>query len=115
MFNSICDTCASGAIVEKINKWDQVSSDQISFSIILDGSFTEIDAQNFSTIYQTNIEVNVAEGRLNEMWNSFANEFRKSELNNIVFVLDHNKRILNAMSPNCKCSKNFFSYVEGFL
>lgn len=114
MFNGICQGCNSGSVVRLLNDVHREKKDRIGVLCLVDGSFTERDIRTLKSQLGIEYATLTANTSLSEKWKGLANKYSPAELNEIVFVVDSEGRVLRTMDPNCgDCARKLTDYLRG--
>lgn len=109
MFTRVCMNCPSGWIIDSLKELYKLSNNSIYFLIILSDNFSENDVRNFKVNLGIKFSVIKADRKLANKWDHLLEEFRESDLNNIVFLIDKHGQVLSAMQSNYQ--EEFFNYL----
>ena len=100
MFTDVCRDCLSGGLINELKKKSKLYHNSTLFLVILSDDFSTTDMANFKEITKIDIPILKAEGELKKKWNALKKEYGIFQLNNIVFLMNRNGKILNVMERN---------------
>jgi hypothetical protein len=112
LFNSICASCISGQIVEKLKKIHERVNPLFYCLVILSEDFSDNDLANLKSQLDIQFKLMKADNKLNEKWNQLSNEFSSSDLNNILILIDGRGQVIKTAEPKFESIKDFFSLIE---
>lgn len=110
MFTRICSSCPSGRIINNLKELYKTSNKSAQFLSILSDNFSENDVNNLKINLGIKFPMIKADEKLANKWNKLIKEFRETDLNNIVFLIDKKGQILSVMQSNNQ--EEFFTYLS---
>lgn len=113
MISEACDSCLTRGIVEEIKAIHKNNPSSIGFLILLSNDFDENDVKNFKISWNISFDVEKATGLLADRWNYLIHYFRRSDLNNIVLLLDKKGLILELNENVFRNIKKYNNNEEG--
>jgi len=114
LFTSICNSCASGAIIRKLNNLCAQNRKSLAIlSILSDKYYKKEDIIGLKTQLKIRLPVFVADETLGKKWNFLIKEYGEKDLNNLMFILDKSGMVIEVVEPNCSdCFSLFFERIE---
>jgi len=94
LFAEMCSFCESGKIISEISRLYTTQKNKIAFLTILSDDFEENDVQNFKSNLKIQYKVIRANSVLAENWNNLIKKFRRSDLTNIILLINKEGKIL---------------------
>ena len=108
LFSSVCDGCSSGRTILMLSKIQSEAAEKLDVRIILSPVFEEIDVARLTTQLRLSFPIELADHNLSEKRNDLNSTFRPSEINEFVFLVDSNEKILLIFDPNEQDAQNVF-------
>lgn len=110
LFTEMCTLCKSGELISEIKKFFNEHKNEVGFLTILSDDFKENDVQNFKSNLKIEYKVIRADPSLAKKWNMLIKKYRKSDLTNIILLINKEGKILKINQGLLK-NTNFFKGV----
>jgi len=113
IFSSICMSCLSGSVIDEIIEIEKYCK-KISITTFLTDDFTDRDVINAKANLKLNFNVVKAKFNIAKEIAGLKNKYGKSNINNLIIVINNEGTILNLFDQNCiSCRKSFFNDIRG--
>jgi hypothetical protein len=113
LFNSICGGCFSGEIIRYFDKISANNNPIVFVVCILNNQyFSNNDILALKSQMNILMPIYLSSKLLSTKWNKLITDYRASELNNIIVIIDKYGEILRVYNEQCNCLKQMSEYVE---
>lgn len=115
LLRSVCDTCFSGLLVQRLNQLQERCQNRARVISIVPMDFSDTDIENLQQFLGVKFQVQRADPALEEMWKSQIDEFRETDLTNILFLVDQNGTVVKVAGNDPVYIQEFFIYTDSLV
>jgi len=109
-FSSICEGCSSGSTFRLLTKIRSEADDMLDVRAIISYKYEPIDIERIVSQLKANFPVVLADPLLSEKWARLDLNFRSSDINEIVFLVDSLGKVRLILDPVSESQRDKFFY-----
>lgn len=110
-FNAFCDACQSGRILSFMKDVTRINPSQWGCFIVFKDDLGEQDIENFRSQMKVDFPLVASSREFKSKWESLADEYSESELNEIVVIVDHQGNIIESFGSNENLLKDIRKFI----
>jgi hypothetical protein len=115
MMTSICNTCLSGALVNKMVRLHMKKDPRLRIVTYVPEDYTDVDIKNLKKVLGIRYHVERAEGELQTEWHNQIQRYSEKHLTNIIMLVDKKGTILKVAHNDNSSLREFFDLAESMF
>ena len=109
-FSSICEGCSSGNTFRMMARIRSEADDTLDIRAIISYKYEPIDIERIASQLRANFPIELADPLLSEKWSKLDLDFRPSDINEIVFLVDSSGKVRLTLDPISESQRDKFFY-----
>jgi hypothetical protein len=110
LFSSICEGCSSGNTFRMMTRIRSEADDTLDIRAIISYKYEPIDIERIASQLRANFPIELADPLLSEKWSKLDLDFRPSDINEVVFLVDSSGKVRLNLDPISESQGEKFFY-----